>query len=68
MIINFILHNLISIPHAMAYTYFDTADLATTTMATTVSFVSDMFPILKIVISILLGGLVLTMLIGAFKK
>jgi hypothetical protein len=56
------------IPHAWASTYFDLTDVAASTTAGTVNFISDMSPILKILLPILLGGLVLAMIIGAFHK
>lgn len=63
--VNNLLSNLLI--HAHAYEYFDVSDVASGSLEFSKGFLSDMSPIVKIVIGILLGVVVISLLISIIK-
>lgn len=57
------------IPTAHAYNFIDVgSDVATSTLRVSGSLFSDLSPIVYMILGVLLAALLITMLIGAFRK
>lgn len=56
------------VPHAHAYTYFDLGDAASSTLAYAGSIVSDLSPVWKLVLGVLLGVAVISWILKSLHK
>lgn len=56
------------IPHAHAYTYFDVGDIASSSMAFAGDFLTDLSPVLVIILGALVVGTIIGLLFRAFHK
>ena len=56
------------IPHAHAYNYFDLGDAASSTLAYAGNIVSDLSPVWKLVLGVLLGVAVISWILSSIRK
>lgn len=64
------MHYLINllIPHAHAYTYFDVGDIASSSLAFAGDFLTDLSPLLKIILGALVVGVIISLIFRALHR